>query len=99
NFSPTLFCSLMVYYLESIAQTAAVLLFTSNPSTIGRLGLFTGIDEARFRRPCVPGDRVIFEVELEKSRGMFFWLKGKAYVGNEIAAETKLSVALTQNNL
>jgi len=83
-----------VYYIESIAQAGAVLLFSSNPSTIGMTGLLAGVEQVRFRRPCKPGDRVKFEVILEKKRGMFFWLKGKAFVGDEIAAEVKFSVAL-----
>ena len=83
-----------VYYIESIAQTGAVLLFTSNLETIGSLGLLSGIEEARFRKPCKPGDKVRFEVTLEKKRGWFFWLKGKAFIGDDIAAETKISVAL-----
>lgn len=86
-----------VYYIESIAQTAAILLFQSNPETIGRMGLLTGVEEARFRRPCRPGERVKFEVTIEKTRNMFFWLKGKAFVGDELAAEAKLSVALTHH--
>lgn len=83
-----------VYYIESIAQSGAVLLFTSNLETIGSLGLLSGIEEARFRKPCKPGDKIKFEVTLEKKRGWFFWLKGKAFIGDDIAAETKISVAL-----
>jgi 3-hydroxyacyl-[acyl-carrier-protein] dehydratase len=83
-----------VYYIESIAQAGALLLYITNPETIGSLGLLSGIEETRFRKPCKPGDRVVYEVILEKKRGMFFWLKGKAYIGDEIAAEAKISVAL-----
>jgi 3-hydroxyacyl-[acyl-carrier-protein] dehydratase len=87
-----------VYYIESIAQTGAVLLFASNPAFVGGLGLLAGVDEARFRKPCKPGDRVCFEVVLDKKRGMFFWLKGKAFVGDDLAAEVRISVALTPNS-
>lgn len=83
-----------VYYIESIAQAGAILLFNSNLETVGSLGLLSGIEEARFRKPCKPGDRVVYEVCIEKQRKPFFWLKGKAFIGNDLAAEAKISVAL-----
>lgn len=90
-----------VYYVEAIAQTAAVLIFkgpvdSSSHSTDGYLGVLTSIQEAKFRKPCKPGDLVCYEVILEKSRGLFFWLKGKAFVNNELAAEASISVAFTK---
>lgn len=87
-----------VYYIESIAQAGAILLFSSLPETIGTLGLLSGVEDARFRKPCKPGDRVRFEVSLDKKRGWFFWLRGKAFIGNEVAAEAKVSVALIMND-
>ena len=83
-----------VYYIESIAQTGAVLLFKSYPETNGCLGLLTGVEEARFRKPCKPGDLLKFEVSIEKRRGLFFWFVGKAFIGDDVVAEAKISVAL-----
>jgi 3-hydroxyacyl-[acyl-carrier-protein] dehydratase len=87
-----------VYYIESIAQAGAILLFESKPEITGSLGMLSGIEESRFRRPCKPGERVHYEVSLEKSRAMFFWIKGKAFVGNELVAEAKISVAIISNH-
>jgi 3-hydroxyacyl-[acyl-carrier-protein] dehydratase len=83
-----------VYYIESIAQAGAILLFKSYPDHLNSLGLLSSVESARFRKPCKPGDRVCFDVAIEKHRGLFFWIKGKAFVNNDTIAEVKLSVAL-----
>ncbi len=87
-----------VYFIESLAQTGAILLFSSDPSIIGNTGLLAGIEEARFRKPCKPGDKVVFEVIFEKKRGMFYWIKGRAFIGKDTAAEAKISVALIKQD-
>lgn len=89
-----------VYYIEAIAQAGAVLIYSQPEAKKyiedGYLGVLTSVQEAKFRKPCVPGDLVCYEVTLEKSRGLFFWLKGKVIVNDEVAAEASLSVALTK---
>lgn len=86
-----------VYYIEGIAQSGAILSFlTRNDKGIveDKLGFLSSVDEARFRKPGTSGDRIRYEVTIEKMRGPFVWLKGKAYINDEIAAECKLSVAI-----
>lgn len=87
-----------VYYIESIAQAGAILMFHTCPEFKGRLGMLSGVEDARFRRPCVPGEKVRFEVSLEKRRAMFFWLKGKAFVGETLVAEASISIAMSASN-
>ena len=41
---------------------------------------FTGIDKARFRRPVVPGDRLVYEVEIIRMRSTYCRLRGEAIV-------------------
>jgi 3-hydroxymyristoyl/3-hydroxydecanoyl-(acyl carrier protein) dehydratase len=48
-----------------------------------------GIDNARFRRPVVPGDQLRYEVEVTKVKGPVSRLKGMAYVGTELATEAE----------
>ena len=78
-----------VLILESMAQTAAAMLM-SKPELKGRLAYFAGIDEARFRRQVVPGDVLKLHIEIAKIRGKICMVNGRAFVGDEAAAEAKL---------
>lgn len=82
-----------VLIVEALAQAGAVALL-GLPENRGKLGLFAGIDGVRFRRPVVPGDQLRLEVEIVKSRGPIGKGQGKAFVGDELAAEGELTFAL-----
>lgn len=49
-----------------------------------------GINDARFRRPVVPGDRLVLEAEIIKDRGQIMVLKCQMHVDGELAAETEM---------
>lgn len=86
-----------VYYIESIAQAGAILMFESRKKRgifDPAIGFLSTVEKARFRKICGPGDRLVFEVSLEKSRGPFFWLQGKVFVEADVVAEANVSVAL-----
>jgi 3-hydroxyacyl-[acyl-carrier-protein] dehydratase len=86
-----------VYYIEGIAQSGAILSFLTRAEkglNEDRIGVLTSVDEARFRRPGMPGDRIRYVVSIEKMRGPFVWLKGTAYINDDIAVECKLSIAI-----
>lgn len=86
-----------VYYIEALAQSGAVLgLSTRKQMGIveGNIGFLSSIDDVRFRKPGVPGDRVKYEVVIDKMRGPFLWLKAKAYINDEITVECSLSMAM-----
>jgi 3-hydroxyacyl-[acyl-carrier-protein] dehydratase len=51
---------------------------------------FVGVNEARFRKPIVPGDQLIIEMECRKDRGQILVFGGVAKVGNEIVAEAEI---------
>lgn len=58
-----------VLILEAMAQATGILAFKSvGKLEPGELYYFAGIDEARFKRPVVPGDQMIMEVTFEKTR-------------------------------
>ena len=59
-----------VLMVEAMAQAGAVAVL-SLPEYRGKLALFAGIDECRFRRTVLPGDTLRMEVTMEKLRGMF----------------------------
>jgi 3-hydroxymyristoyl/3-hydroxydecanoyl-(acyl carrier protein) dehydratase len=56
-----------------------------------KLMYFAAIDEARFRRPVVPGDQIRYELEVLKLRSAYCKLAGKALVDGEVAAEAVLT--------
>jgi UDP-N-acetylglucosamine acyltransferase len=77
-----------VLMIETLAQVATLLLFSSNQSE-GSAKL-RGVENAKFRRQVVPGDRVRLEVTLGKRRGPIARASGIAYVGEHIVAEADL---------
>ncbi len=85
-----------VLMVEALAQTAGVGVMTLDEYR-GKLGLFAGIDECRFRRMVVPGDTLRLEVTVEKLRGMFGRVKAVATVDGEVAVEATLSIIIPRD--
>jgi 3-hydroxyacyl-[acyl-carrier-protein] dehydratase len=85
-----------VLMVEALAQTAAVGVMTLDEYR-GKLGLFAGIDDCRFRRMVVPGDTLRLEVTVEKLRGMFGRVRGVASVDGEVAVEATLSIIIPRD--
>ena len=82
-----------VIIIEIMAQVGAVILL-SHDDYKGKVPYFAGINKARFKRKVVPGDTLRVEVEIIKIRGSIGIGQGKAYVGNEIAAEGEFMFAI-----
>jgi 3-hydroxyacyl-[acyl-carrier-protein] dehydratase len=85
-----------VLMVEALAQTAGVAVMTLDEYR-GKLGLFAGIDECRFRRMVIPGDTLRLEITVEKLRGMFGRVKGVASVDGDVAAEATLSIIIPRD--
>ena len=85
-----------VLMVEALAQTGAVAVL-SLPAYRGKLALFAGIDECRFRRTVLPGDTLRLEVTLEKLRGVFGRGKAVASVDGEIAVEATISFVIPRD--
>ena len=79
-----------VLIVEAMAQVGAVLLLRGVPDRGSKLVYFAGIDQARFRRPVVPGDQVRFEVEVLKLRARSARLRGEAFVDGARVAEAEM---------
>ena len=84
-----------VLQMEALAQLGAWLLLQEQ-GVEGQLGYFASIREAKFRRPVIPGDQLRLEVEVRRRRRTWARIGGKAYVGEELAAEGELAIALSQ---
>jgi 3-hydroxyacyl-[acyl-carrier-protein] dehydratase len=81
-----------VLMLEAMAQTAALLSFATMGVTPDdkTVYYFAGIDGARFKRPVEPGDQLVMDVELLRSKAGVFKFKGTCHVGAELACEAEL---------
>lgn len=87
-----------VFIIEALAQAGAVLLFREVPDRANKLLYFTGIDEARFRRPVVPGDQLRLELTVLKYKLGFAKLRGEAFVGEQLVAEATVTSALADRS-
>ena len=81
-----------VLMLEAMAQSAALLSFATMDVTPDdrTVYYFAGIDGARFKRPVEPGDQLVMDVSLLRSKAGIFKFKGVASVGDELACEAEL---------
>ena len=80
-----------VLIVEAMAQTGGVLVFASaEKKKKNDLIYFMSIDKVRFRQPVVPGDQLIFELEILKQRAKAVKLAGKAFVAGKLVAEAEL---------
>jgi len=81
-----------VLIIEALAQAAAILSFRTLDTKPDDKSVyyFVGIDEARFKRPVVPGDQLMLHVSIERNVRGIWKFAGEARVGETVAAEAKL---------
>jgi 3-hydroxyacyl-[acyl-carrier-protein] dehydratase len=83
-----------VLIIESMAQTGGLLLLSEIPERDKKLFYLAAVDEARFRRPVVPGDQLRIEVTVLKWKVKFCKLQAVATVNGDVAAEAILRCML-----
>jgi beta-hydroxyacyl-ACP dehydratase FabZ len=79
-----------VLTLEAMAQAGGILLLHTVPNPESKLVYFMGIDNAKFRKPVMPGDQLIFDLELVRLKSRICQMNGKAYVRGSLVAEAEL---------
>ena len=85
-----------VMILEGMAQVGGIMAFYSSPENIGnKLLYFAGVDKARFRRPVIPGDQVIFHLKLLKQKRGIMVMSGTASVDGKVVAEAELMASFS----
>jgi len=83
-----------VLIVEAMGQAGGVLVIQSlPPDTRIRKIYFMGFDSVRFRKPVVPGDQLVLELEMLKARSKAVKLAGIAKVDGQTVAEAKLLAA------
>jgi 3-hydroxyacyl-[acyl-carrier-protein] dehydratase len=83
-----------VLMVEAIAQAGGALLLTEIPDRENKLMVFTGINDAKFRRPVVPGDQVRIEVTVLNWRTSAVRMQGTATVDGKVVCEATVMCAL-----
>lgn len=83
-----------VLLIEGMAQTGGLLLLSEIPERDKKLFYLAAVDEARFRRPVVPGDQIRFEVTVLKWKKVFCKLQAVASVNGDVVAEAVLRCML-----
>ncbi len=79
-----------VLIIEAMAQVGGVFAMINDKIGTDRVTYFAGIDNARFRKPVVPGDILRIELELHNCKRGLYCFQGKAYVGEALVAEADL---------
>ena len=83
-----------VLMIESLTQAASLLVFHGHGEPADRCAWLRGVDNAKFRRQVVPGDRLELEVTLGQRRGQIVRADAVASVGPHVVAEAELVIAL-----
>ena len=81
-----------VLIVEAMAQTGAVAVLSEEENR-GRIALFAGIDDTRFKRIVEPGDELTLSCEIESVRGPIGRGRAVARVGDELAVRGTLTFA------
>ena len=79
-----------VLVIEAMAQVGGVGLLASLPDRDRKLIYLTGIDRCKFRRPVVPGDQLVMEVEMVSIKSRLSKCRATARVGDALVAEAEL---------
>ncbi len=86
-----------VLVVEAMAQVSGILAFQSGAE--GKSVYFMSIEKAKFRKPVVPGDQLIFEVNILKQRNNVWKFSGQAFVDKKVVAEAEFTAMVTEKGL
>jgi 3-hydroxyacyl-[acyl-carrier-protein] dehydratase len=87
-----------VLIVEAMAQTAGVLVLNSIPDRASKLVLLVSIENAKFRRPVVPGDQLRIEMSLIKRKASVAKMAGRATVNGVVVAEAVMMCKLADKD-
>ncbi|WP_419788049.1 3-hydroxyacyl-ACP dehydratase FabZ [Pseudodesulfovibrio sp.] len=84
-----------VLIMEALAQTGGVFVMSTLQEELGdKIFLFTGIDKVKFRKPVVPGDKLILDVKYERHKMNIWRMQGRAEVDGKVVAQGEFSAAV-----
>lgn len=85
-----------VLIIEALAQAGGVLLFHSLPDPEKKLVFLSRINNAKFRKPVVPGDQLEMHVNLLKYKKGFCQIEAKAYVDGQVVTESEIMASVVE---
>jgi 3-hydroxyacyl-[acyl-carrier-protein] dehydratase len=86
-----------VLVIEAMAQVAGVMAFSSGME--GKAVYFMSIENAKFRRPIVPGDQVVMDIKVLKQRGNVWKFSGVATVDGKMVSEAEFTAMVTDREI
>ena len=88
-----------VLLIEAIAQTGGILVLNTVPDPQNYWTYFMKIENARFKNKVIPGDTVVFKLELKSPirRGLCH-MSGTAYVGNKVVMEAEMLAQIVKKS-
>ena len=86
-----------VLIIEAMAQTAGILAYKAMGEEAEGKGVYLmALKDAKFRRPVLPGDQLILEMEAVRRRGNVWVFRGKATVSGQVAAEAEIMAMIRE---
>jgi len=83
-----------VLILESMAQAASLLALKTVDNPLSKNMLFSGVDNAKFRKPIMPGDTIVIKMRLVKRKLNLCKFEGEAYVGESLVTKAAISATI-----
>jgi UDP-3-O-[3-hydroxymyristoyl] N-acetylglucosamine deacetylase/3-hydroxyacyl-[acyl-carrier-protein] dehydratase len=87
-----------VLIVEALAQTGGVLLLNGLENPDNKLVFFMAINNVKFRKPVVPGDQLVLEVQMVSRRSKVIQIRGQAYVDGNMVAEGDFTAAMVDRD-
>jgi UDP-3-O-[3-hydroxymyristoyl] N-acetylglucosamine deacetylase/3-hydroxyacyl-[acyl-carrier-protein] dehydratase len=85
-----------VLQVEAMAQVAGVLMLRASENA-GKVAYFMSANNVKFRKPVRPGDQLIIEVEMGKSRSNIGKAKGVCKVGHDVVSEAEVMFSIVES--
>lgn len=85
-----------VLIVEAMAQVAGILAYQSDESVRDKVTYFVGIDNAKFRRPVMPGDQLTLEIEATGCKRGIWVFNAKASVDGKVVTEAELKATFAE---
>jgi 3-hydroxymyristoyl/3-hydroxydecanoyl-(acyl carrier protein) dehydratase len=79
-----------VLIIEAMAQVGGLLLMDTVENPEDKIVYFMSLDKVKFRRPVIPGDQLVFELEMVQMRRTVCRMKGVGRVDGQVVAEAEL---------
>lgn len=88
-----------VLIIEALAQVGAILALREFEDRKNKIPFFSGIEQAKFRRPVVPGDTLVLEVTALRIGSKVQKMRGEARVDGQLVAEAEIMCIIGDRNL